>query len=224
MEKHVKRSGRNCLANGIRYERRVLLMLSETAWREHPIVTKSRTGGATRLNDIVVVVDGKKVVFEVKNKNSFEGGGRVLKDADGSLTMPIGLLGNEVEYTPWKGRIPSFLRGDKNIERWKVEKPYFRDEYRPVSIDAMRLYYKEKGVDYIQIEGKGLYHTGNDPLVLGVPPFSCFSRIRIRCKQHTSSTLPGSVQASLVFSRKRLVASPYDLESCLRRRKNEDLG
>lgn len=229
----TKRSGRNCLANGVRYETRILQLLSGLTWNQHPIATTSgKTGGASRLNDVVVMINGKRIAFEVKNKNSFEGGGRVLKKdprTDEPLKMPAGMFGNENEHVPWEGRTPCFLKGDKSIETWGAEKTCFRDEYLPAGTDAVRLYYNEKGADYIQVEGKGLYHTGNDTLLLGVPPFQCPTRIRIRCKQHASSTLPSSVQASLVFDRKRLTASSYDLETrlpaCLRhRREDEDLG
>lgn len=225
---HMKRSGGSCLANGTKYERHILQLLSETAWNHHPIATPNKTGGATRLHDIVVVVNSRRVAFEVKSKNSFEGGGKTLRPANGTIKIPIGFLGSNKEHTCWEGKVPSFLNGDKSTETWKTEKTLFRAEYRPVSADAVRLYYKEKGTDYIQIQGKGLYHTGDDPLMLGVPAFQCPTRIRIRCKQHSSSTLPGSVQASLVFDRRRLMASPHDLETrlplCLRRREDEDLG
>lgn len=228
----TKRSGRKCLANGVRYENRILQILSGFDWNQHPIIITSHiTGGSSRLNDVVVMVNGRRIAFEVKNKNSFEGGSKVLKKdgTDGSLMLPSGLFGNEDGHVPWGGRTPSFIDGDKSIETWEKEKPFFRAEYRPISMDAVRLYYKQKGSDYIQVEGKGLYHTGDDPLTLGVPLFKCLTKIRIRCKQHTSSTLPSSVQASLVFDRKRLTKSTHDLESrlppCLRHRwKDENLG
>jgi hypothetical protein len=103
------------------------------------------------------------------------------------------------DYVPFKGNVPSFVNGDKSFETWVNEKHNFKGEYIPVRDDAVTQYYANKGSKYIYIESKGMYHTGEDPCKFGVPLFLASTRIRIRCKQHGSSSVPGSVMASLVF-------------------------
>jgi hypothetical protein len=151
-------------------------------------------------NDVVIVHNGQHYGIEVKSKNASEGGQKMFQFRDDRLhlddTYFKSLIG---DYVPFNGKVPSFFKGDKSIETWIREKHLFKGEYIPVGKTAVTQYYANKGSKYIHIETKGLYHTGEDPCEFGVPLFSADTRIRIRCKQHGKSSVPGSVMASLVF-------------------------
>jgi len=192
---------------GRSYEIRV-----RNAFRQRGIETLDQTAGATKANDVTIIVDGVHHGVEVKTKNAFEGGQGTFQFRDGRLTMndPFfrSLINNHV---PFEGRIPSFLRGDKTFETWIAEKRNFKPSYIPVGDDAVTRYYANKGSTYIYIETKGLYHTGKDLCLLGVPEFQGKTRVRIRCKQHGSSSVPGSVMASLVFKHP-IEKSPFILD------------
>ena len=209
--------GKKCLQNGISYEQKILLKLSMISYKNYPIQIQHKSGGATMNADIQLQVGDILIQIEAKNKGAFEGGGKTMKLHNGRLSCPNGSIHSIIldGYTPWSGRIPSFLKGDKSLRTWNCEKFFFRDEYRRIAPDVISQYYYKKNIHYIQVEGKGLYHTGNDILQLGVPLFECRARLRIRCKQHSSSSMPSSVQASFTFDRRSLDTSPYDIESNL---------
>ena len=118
-------------------------------------------------------------------------------------------------FQPFKGRVPSFLLGDRSFMTWRAEMRHFRSEYIAIpEKDIISRYYQRKGSDYIQIQNLGLFHTGSDPCGFGVPLFTCAIRMRVRCKQHGSISVPSSVLAALeIVDRARLAPSPYCLES-----------
>ena len=69
---------------------------------------------------------------------------------------------------------------------------------------------------YIQIENKGLYHTGEDPLNLGVPYFSCEeTNLRIRSTKHKKNGICTDVTAALQYNKRRLVKSLFSLDGIL---------
>lgn len=173
----------------------------------------SDIAGSQKGVDLVLEVDNKKVGIECKTRNAFEGGARSFTLSDNKLKMKDEFFNSIIgSYLPFGGRIPQFLLGKKEIREWEEEKENFKGEYICLSDrHIVSNYYNKKNVSYIQIENHGLYHTGNDVLDLKVPHFLCEIKIRIRCKQHTSSSLPSSVQASLIFNRRTLPSSPYDL-------------
>lgn len=205
------------LHSGVSYENKILNILCRLLYAGSPICNIGKTGGSTTNPDLQLIINNNKINIEIKNNGGFEGGGKSMKIINNKLMCPKGTLHYDIlgETIPWSGRIPSFMKGDKTIHTWKIEKSSFRDEYHRISSDVISSYYKSKGVHYIQIEGKGLYHTGNDILSLGVPLFECRSRIRIRCKQHRSTSMPSSVQAVFKFDRISLHKSNYDIENKL---------
>lgn len=215
-QKHNKSRGKNCLRSGVSYEQSIRTKLSGLSYDELPIHI-GRSGGATTNPDIPLRIGNKKVNIEVKNKGSFEAGGKSMKIQNNKLMCPNGTLHHDIlgDRVPWSGHIPSFIKRDKSLDTWNCEKTTFRDEYHRISPDVIRSYYNRKGVDYIQIEGKGLYHTGNDILCLGVPLFDCRGRMRIRYKQHGSTPMPSSVQAVFTFDRRSLEMSKYDIDNKL---------
>lgn len=110
----------------------------------------------------------------------------------------------------WDGKIPSFLTGDKSPDTWLAEKPLFKGIYIDALPSAVADYYRAKGTLYIQIEGRGLYHTGEDVMGWGVPKFEPSCRVRIRLKQHGSGSVPQDCQACFTYDGKSLPPSPYD--------------
>jgi len=169
------------------------------------ILVPETAGSSNRPDVSVLKADGGVVVcIELKNRRTCEGGQQALKVVDGKITVDKEVL--------WGGSIPSFLKGDKSIETWMAEKANFKGHYLEKNANSVADYYKAKGSAYIQIEGKGLYHTGEDPLRFGVPKFEATTRLRVRCKQFTSSCIPAAVMSSLVYSRRTLVSSTKDLD------------
>jgi hypothetical protein len=161
--------------------------------------------GSTRNPDVPILRGNTRISFEAKSGGATEGGQRTIPLVNGHLEFNNEIL--------WEGKVPSFLTGDKTKDTWLTEKHNFETKYIPIEDrSVIASYYKNKGSSYIQVEHKGLYHTGEDPLGLGVPLFEADTRWRVRCKQHTGSSVPGSVMASLVFDRETLKRSNRNLE------------
>ena len=186
-------------ANGKRLEIKVR---DELRQKGHVMLEK--TAGSTNECDLVLLHEGQHIGIEVKSQKTTEGGQKKFTFRDGHLMMDdpffSSLLGTHV---PFQGRVPSFLKGDKSIDTWIKEKSMFKGEYISVPNDSVARYYADKGSSYMYIENKGFFHTGHDPCGWNVPMFLSPTRIRIRCKQHGSSSVPGSVMASLVYNNLR---------------------
>lgn len=162
----------------------------------------SETAGCSDLPDITI--DGG-ISFEIKSGNSTEAGQKKVVIVNNKLDFNNQIL--------WNGKIPSFLHGDKTKETWEKEKYMFEGIY--IDINNKKIisdYYKNKGSSYIQIEHIGLFHTGDDVLKLNVPLFEAETKWRIRCKQHSGSSVPNSITASLIFNRKTIMKSNKNLE------------
>jgi len=163
------------------------------------------TAGSSRRPDVTIIRGDTKVSFEVKSGNATEGGQEKVPLVNGHLEFK-----NEIM---WEGKVPAFLRGDKTKDTWLSEKMNFGTKYIPIEDRSIiSKYYKDKGSSYIQVQHKGLYHTGEDVLGLGVPLFEADTKWRVRCKQHSGSSVPGSVMASHVFDRESLKKSNKNLE------------
>ncbi len=167
-------------------------------------------------DDAVIMWKGKKVSIEAKNLGTSEGGQRAFVLTNDKLMIPD-IPRNRIHraclppnFLPFEGRIPSFKKGDISHDTWEKEKEFFRDQRIRCSPTAIAEYYKMKGSSYIQIQGMGLYHTGEDVCGWGVPLFQCPTQVRIRCKTHRGHT-PTTVQAALNFNRQRLQPSPFCL-------------
>jgi hypothetical protein len=163
------------------------------------------TAGSSNRPDVTIVRGESKISFEAKSGSATEAGQVSVPLVNGHLEFK-----NEII---WDGKVPSFLTGDKTKDTWLKEKTNFEPKYIIIEDrSVISKYYKNKGSSYIQVEHKGLYHTGEDPLGLGVPLFEADTKWRVRCKQHTGSSVPGSVMASFVFSRESLKKSNRNLE------------
>jgi hypothetical protein len=185
---------------GKRYENVVRDRLLSAA-----ILVPETAGSSNRPDVSVVKADGGVVVsIEIKNRRTCEGGQQALKPVDGKITVDGTVL--------WGGITPSFLKGDKSMETWMAEKANFKGQYFEKNLHSVADYYRAKGSAYMQIEGKGLYHTGIDPLEIGVPLFQAATRLRVRCKQFGRTSIPSAVMSSLVYSRRTLLPSTRDLD------------
>lgn len=121
------------------------------------------------------------------------------------------------------GKTPAFLERKITYSEWKDMKksdPDFKDHYIVCPEDTIARLYRAKGCQYIQIYGKGLYHTGVDVCGFGVPFFTCEQRIRIRCKVHKESDTHGFAALSVTAAAqptkgnlKDLATSPYSLDT-----------
>jgi hypothetical protein len=121
----------------------------------------------------------------------------------------------------WGGKVPSFIQSPVTHERWLQEKSDFQDVYIPCESTQIASFYRKKGSAYIQVAGgKGLYHTGEDPLSLGVPFFECPQQIRIRVKIHGTKNKAGNANLSVTAACQPVsdisLVSPYSLDNSSR--------
>ena len=212
-----KSRGGASLKKGTAYEDVIRELLAKYTYNELVIDVAGKTAGAGHGQDVQFIVADITVNVECKDKGAFEGGGKTYKNVENTLVFPEECLHKTLleGYIPFGGRVPSFLKGDKTLATWETEKTMFKDEHTNVPDTTVADYYRSKGIHYIQFEKKGLYTTGYDILELGVPLFKCETRIRIRCKRHGSSTMPGSVQAAFVYTKKSIIPSPVDFQKKL---------
>jgi len=125
------------------------------------------------------------------------------------------------QHDLYDGKTPPFLLRKITHADWlkaKAAEPDFKDVYISCSSDTISDVYRIKGCQYIQVSGKGLYHTGVDTCDFGVPYFSCKQQIRIRIKVHTRSGAGGFASLSITAAAqptnlKTLEPSPYSLDS-----------
>jgi hypothetical protein len=201
----------NAFRLGHSYEEKVFESLKTLTLDGNPIITIGSPAGATVKDDIQFAVCDKIVGLECKTKGGFEGGGCKFDLFDGKLVIKKeGLLKTLLgDYIPYGGKIPSFMTGDKSSETWKREKDTFKDVYINVPNYSIADYYRVKGSHYIQIEGKGLYHTGIDILELGVPLFDAETKLRLRTSKHINrkTGVPTDVTLAFVFKRTSLRVS-----------------
>jgi hypothetical protein len=168
----------------------------------------------------ISLISHANIGIETKNKGAFEGGCKKmtynkihkrLEIVDKSIHKSI--LGDSIIYDgmnlPW-------YEGNKNMEEWsKVKSVFSKDIYLSANNNSISEYYRDSGVAYIQIENKGLYHTGEDPLNIGVPYFSCEIKLRIRSTKHKKNGISTDVTAALQYNKKNIVKSPFSLDGIL---------
>jgi hypothetical protein len=203
--------------SGQAYERIVAARLSTLNFNNIPICI-SGTAGAGHSNDVSCTILDTLIGIECKTKGGFEGGGRVMKLVDGKLHLEDGLIKTLLgDHIPFGGCIPSFLRGDSTFDTWNKEKELFKDEYISAPSYAIAEYYNLKGSQYIQIEGKGFYHTGIDVLNLGLPLFETQTKLRIRTSKHINrkTGVPRDVTIALCMNNRLLKKSPLCIMSRL---------
>lgn len=112
------------------------------------------------------------------------------------------------------GKIPAFCERKLTYVEWKSLKqanPEFKDHYLVCPPDTIANLYREKHCQYLQVLGKGLYHTGEDVCGFGVPFFRCEQRIRIRCKVHTEKDSRGFASLSVTAAAQPAKSKMADL-------------
>jgi len=206
-----------CLASGVMYEKHILSILYRIHY-ESMALNIGKSAGATADTDIPFEANAIKTAIEAKNGGAFEGGSVTLKSTnEGMKIVDEGIhkdiLGNRMLYD---GSVLPWVAGVRTMNEWNAVKHVFEpDIYIDAPSTAIADYYQKKGSDYFQVKGKGLYHTGNDVLGLGVPLFEFPIRLRIRVTKHKRKGIPTDVTAALVYRRCQIKKSPYDLEGVL---------
>jgi hypothetical protein len=192
--------GGQSLHFGKREEVNVAERLAKLVFHGIPVIAGPTAGGGHG-DDVVALMDGKSIGFEVGTPGKFEGGGCTLRLIDGQLRVPAdkqflySLMG---DYRPWNGVVPPLTA-------------ICADDYLDVPSDSIARYYREKGTHYISLN-KGLYHTGDDVLSTGVPFFEVPGiRLRTRVTKHLKKGKPTDYTTALVFPVNNLVKSPYSL-------------
>ena len=121
------------------------------------------------------------------------------------------------------GKTPTFFERSITYDEWtaiKKETPEFKDTYIDCPDSTIADLYRAKKCQYIQVDGKGLYHTGEDVCEFGVPLFRCKQRIRVRLKVHATKTAKGNASLSVTAAAQPtatkipdLDKSPFSLDS-----------
>ena len=193
--------GGNSLRSGIQYEIQLHKRLRSLRYDGTRIGVGDMAGG-THGQDVPTQIGGRTINWEAKNKGAFEGGGTTLYEENGMLRVPVKaplLQTLFADYRPWNGNIPA---------KGKMTE----DDYIDVPSDSIAQYYREKGTHYISVEGKGIYHVGEDILNLGVPFFIVPGlRLRTRVTKHMKNGSPTDISTALTFNRRHLDPSPYSL-------------
>jgi hypothetical protein len=208
----TKTRGAAAAKSGFEYEREVHAFLQTLIWKGETVRLSDPAGANKHAHDITMLNNG--MTLEAKTSGATEGGGCTMSLKEGVFQLPEQSVLRSFfppNFSPWNGKVPSFLTGDKSEATWLAEKDSFRGIYIPASPSAVADYYRAKGTMYMQIEGRGLYHTGEDALGWGVPKFEPECRVRIRLKQHHSGSVPQDCQACFNYNGKTLPPSPYDL-------------
>lgn len=221
-----KSRGGASFKQGYAYEKAINALLKTLSYNNVPIQVKD-SAGATHGADNECSVqrtspDGTTFTqsfgIEVKNKGAFEGGcAKLVKTPHGMSIqddcIQRHILGDQILYD---GEILPWYLGKKTLEDWKAVEAIFKPEIKlPTSRDAVADYYRGKGSHYIQLEGKGLYHTGQDILGFGVPKFEATTVLRIRSTKHMKKGISTDITAALSFERASLPNTPYSLDGVL---------
>jgi hypothetical protein len=198
--------------SGFAFERAVHTQLLTLLWKDETVRLSDPAGANKTAHDITMLNNG--LTLEAKTNGATEGGGCTMRLVDGAFQLPDQSVLRRFlppDLVLWGGKVPSCLTGDRSVETWHAEKGSFKGVYIPALPSAIADNYKAKGTMYMQIEGRGLYHTGDDPMGWGVPKFEPECRVRIRLKQHGSSPVPQDCQACFNYDPKSLPPTPYDL-------------
>ena len=205
-------------ASGKKYQTKICEIINNLKINDIPI-NAIEVEGAKAGADISLI-SHLKIGIETKNKGAFEGGckkmtynqiNKRLEIADKSIHNTI--IGNNIIYDglnlPW-------YEGKKSIEEWnKVKSIFSKDIYLSANDNAISEYYRKSGVAYIQIENKGLYHTGEDPLNIGVPYFVCEIKLRIRSTKHKKNGICTDITAALQYNKRKIAKSLFSLDGIL---------
>ncbi len=206
--------GSKSFLNGKRYQTSVFAKCCQLVFQEQRC-SAIEVEGAKPGTDVTLSYGSVSHGIETKVSGAFEGGG-VKVYFEGGRYIIHGecihkyILGDTSLYgniaLPW-------YQGKRTEHDWEQVKDQFPDFYIHAPSTAVSEYYKTAGSSYIQIENHGLYHTGEDPMQLGVPFFDCPTRLRIRVSKHKKKGIPTDVTAALVYTKPP--KSPFSLDGTL---------
>lgn len=205
--------------SGNAYEKVLASVLRTLRFRECPIIVWGTAGSDKGAADIDAFICDGPFKIEAKTKKAFEFGSKKFQFKNGRFELPDHPLFRAFfppDFQPYNGFVPTFLRGDPSQETLKRDRLEQKEKGNPLEVrfavdDSLLAakYYAAKGVNYVQIEGRGLYHTGFDEYNIGLPILEMQMQVRFRCKTHKSNA-NHSVQAQLNCIRPP-PRSPYDL-------------
>jgi len=227
--------GSQCSVNGKNYEILVHGILSRCCSADESFNVSLELGGCSAKNDVECQYNGASVGIELKTE-PVDCMQCVLKHTEANTwqvsdrkKIPVGsakifeTLIPEGGLTLFNGTVPPFVEKDILYNDWvqfKKENGHLRDSYLECPSDTINRLYREKGCYYIQLLGKGLYHTGEDICQWGVPEFVCQQQLRIRIKVHGKENKKGYANLSVTLScqpakgwKKNMAKSPYSLDS-----------
>lgn len=207
--------------SGTEYEHQVAMRMSEELlYKGAPILVGVVAGSNKNAVDVPVVLIDGSFPLEAKTKKAFEFGSNKFYYKENKYILPENELIKHCfpdGYQPFGGFAPSFLTGDTRNLTLEKERREQKAAGNPLDCRVPILdrslaakYYKSKGADYIQIQGYGLYRTGDDPRNLGLPLLEMELVMRVRCKPHKTN-VNYSVQAQ-INCLKKPTPSPYDLD------------
>lgn len=216
-ENKPKSHGKNSFQSGKKYQNKIYVLLSKIQidGKTYDVkeVDRAKSGP-----DITINHPKGMIGIEIKNKGAFEGGAKKLVYKDNGYTFAEDsihkyILGDNILYDkkklPWDDK-------KRTLKDWTECKSIFKNDiYIDADKDVISIYYKNVGTYYIQIEGHGLYHTGEDILELGVPYFSCEIKLRIRSTKHMKNNIATDITGALQFNKRTLDKSPYSLDDVL---------
>jgi hypothetical protein len=187
------------------------------------ILQVGKTAGSNKhVNDIRIPWKDSYIDIEIKQTVKAEFGQKCVVVKDGVLEIPDPLFQDCIARTElFGGSIPPFLqKSGLTFPEWEAVAHTFQDEQHHAPSTSISDFYRRKGNSYIQINGLGLYHTGEDIAGWGVPYFKCSTYLRVRCKRHgkkcplTGKDIPTSVMTSF-WVKTAPPPSPFSLDNVL---------
>ena len=204
----------NSFKSGKSYQHKIYLKLNYLFGNVDECLVEE-VKGAMAGSDVCLRYEGSTIGFECKNKGAFEGGSKKMYFDNNRLKFPTNtihqmIVGDTLVYDglnlPWYDNKRSLTDYEK------VRSIFDKDIYIAAHDSSISNYYKVIGTHYIQIEGLGLYHTGDDILDTGADLFSCEVMLRIRSSKHKRNGIPTDVTGALQYNRLSIKKSKIDLD------------
>ncbi len=133
-----------------------------------------------------IIFDGQKWVQKCSNRIPPE-----------CKTIFENILQNKIIFNNQK---PMFFDNKITYKQWinSSDISNFEPQFFGCDDNTISQLYFLKGCNYIQISGKGLYHTGIDVCNFGVPYFKCPQKLMIKVKVHKKKNNKGFLEASVI--------------------------
>lgn len=234
LERSIEPKGARCSLNGKLYERAVHSIIKNYSINGTPFNTQNENelGGSSSKNDIQCNFNKPyDTGIEIKKCKSpdwmqcvinLDNDKKIWKPSTGKNPKACTDIFRELinGLILYNGDVPPFVNKDFTHDEWIQEKNQtdkWNDVYFDIPSDTIRKLYSAKGCQYIQIEGFGLYHLGNDYCGFHVPIFELPQQLRIRTKIHKKKNSKGFCKPSVTMACqpkniKDLAPSKYSLD------------